>query len=205
MATARATGWWLPPSRWSARRARFLGRQTDRGLSYWSISHRPCSWEDVGRSHDRRFTGGRQAIDAESLRTAPLKDAPMLTAGEIGRRAVSDARRRRQGGRLREEGDQERDLVLFPLSHLLFFFFFFCSSSRKIPFGEGMLGEKVRGFDRDFLVALAGAAATARGDGRNPGRHQSRPCRGSGRRTPAADIRPLTLTSTAMISCDACR
>src|SRR5262249_44979448 len=29
----------------------------------------------------------------------------------------------------------------------------------EIPFGEGMLGERVRGFDRDFLRALAGAAA----------------------------------------------
>ncbi len=25
----------------------------------------------------------------------------------------------------------------------------------EIPFGDGMLGEKVRGFDRDFLRALA--------------------------------------------------
>jgi len=28
----------------------------------------------------------------------------------------------------------------------------------EIPFGDGMLGEKVRGFDRDFLRALAGAS-----------------------------------------------
>ena len=32
----------------------------------------------------------------------------------------------------------------------------------EIPFGEGMLGEKVRGFDRDFLRALAGAAANGK-------------------------------------------
>jgi adenylate cyclase/guanylate cyclase len=29
----------------------------------------------------------------------------------------------------------------------------------EIPFGDGMLGEKVRGFDRDFLRSLAGASA----------------------------------------------
>ena len=28
----------------------------------------------------------------------------------------------------------------------------------EIPFGDGRLGEKVRGFDRDFLRALASAA-----------------------------------------------
>ena len=32
----------------------------------------------------------------------------------------------------------------------------------EIPFGDGMLGEKVRGFDRDFLRALAGAAASGK-------------------------------------------
>jgi adenylate cyclase len=32
----------------------------------------------------------------------------------------------------------------------------------EIPFGENMLGEKVRGFDRDFLRALAAASATGR-------------------------------------------
>ena len=32
----------------------------------------------------------------------------------------------------------------------------------EIPFGDGMLGEKVRGFDRDFLRALAGAAAAGK-------------------------------------------
>src|SRR4029077_6083118 len=32
----------------------------------------------------------------------------------------------------------------------------------EIPFGEGVLGEKVRGFDRDFLRALATATAAGK-------------------------------------------
>ncbi|MFX6066976.1 hypothetical protein ABTE92_18920, partial [Acinetobacter baumannii] len=32
----------------------------------------------------------------------------------------------------------------------------------EIPFGDGALGEKVRGFDRDFLRALASAAGAGK-------------------------------------------
>ena len=81
------------------------------------------------------------AIDEESYRTSPFKGSPMLTwTGEIGRvlNAVVEGGAKVVGF----------DIVI-PTS----------IEQSEIPFGEGMLGERVRGFDRDFLRALAGAAA----------------------------------------------
>ncbi|WP_456640228.1 CHASE2 domain-containing protein [Bradyrhizobium sp. USDA 10063] len=84
------------------------------------------------------------AIDEESYRAAPFKGSPTLTwTGEIGRvlGAVVDGGARVVGF----------DLVI-PTSIEL----------SQIPFGDGVLGEKVRGFDRDFLRALASASTSGK-------------------------------------------
>lgn len=81
------------------------------------------------------------AIDEESYRAAPFKGSPTLTwTGEIGRvlNAIVEGGAKVVGF----------DMVI-PTS----------IEQSEIPFGDGMLGERVRGFDRDFLRALAGAAA----------------------------------------------
>jgi adenylate cyclase len=84
------------------------------------------------------------AIDEESLRTAPFKGSPMLTwTGEIGRVLTATL----EGGAKVVGFD-----VVIPSS----------IEQSEMPFGENMLGEKVRGFDRDFLRALAAAAATGK-------------------------------------------
>ena len=84
------------------------------------------------------------AIDEESLRTPPLRGAPMVTwTGEIGRVMAATL----------EGGAKVAGLdIVIPAS----------IEPSEIPFGEGMLGDKVRGFDRDFLRALAGAAANGK-------------------------------------------
>ena len=83
-------------------------------------------------------------MDEESLRAAPFKGAPMLTwTGEIGRVLTAVL----EGGAKVAGFD-----VVIPNS----------LEQSAIPFGDGMLGEKVRGFDRDFLRALAGASATGK-------------------------------------------
>jgi adenylate cyclase len=84
------------------------------------------------------------AIDEESYRAAPFKGSPTLTwTGEIGRvlGAVLDGGAKVVGF----------DMVI-PTSIEL----------SQIPFGDGVLGEKVRGFDRDFLRALASASTSSR-------------------------------------------
>src|SRR6185295_6602875 len=79
-----------------------------------------------------------------SLRSAPFKGAPMLTwTGEIGRVLSATL----------EGGAKVAGLdMVIPAS----------IEQSEIPFGEGMLGDKVRGFDRDFLRALAGAATNGK-------------------------------------------
>ena len=80
------------------------------------------------------------AIDEESMRTAPFKGSPMLTwTGEIGHVLAATL----EGGAKVAGFD-----VVIPTS----------IEQSEIPFGENMLGEKVRGFDRDFLRALASAS-----------------------------------------------
>src|SRR5689334_25113654 len=81
------------------------------------------------------------AIDEESYRAAPFKGAPTMTwTGEIGRVLNAIV----EGGAKVVGFD-----IVIPNS----------LEQSEIPFGKGMLGERVRGFDRDFLRALAGAAA----------------------------------------------
>lgn len=102
-------------------------------------------FEMFGKRHDPAASPAVVvAIDEESYRAAPFKGSPTMTwTGEIGRvlNAIVDGGARVVGF----------DLVI-PTS----------IEQSEIPFGEGMLGEKVRGFDRDFLRALASAAAPAK-------------------------------------------
>ncbi|WP_334446488.1 adenylate/guanylate cyclase domain-containing protein [Bradyrhizobium sp. AZCC 1610] len=111
-----------------------------RGLSLDILT--ALRWEVFGRSKDPAASPAVVvAIDEESLRTVPFKDAPMLTwTGEIGRVLSATL----EGGAKVAGFD-----VVIPNS----------LEQSEIPFGDGMLGEKVRGFDRDFLRALAGASA----------------------------------------------
>src|SRR3954469_9479452 len=110
-----------------------------RGLSLDILT--ALRWEMFGRRHDPDASPTViVAIDEESLRTAPLKDSPMLPwPGEIGRVLAATL----EGGAKVAGFD-----VVIPNS----------IEQSEIPFGENMLGEKVRGFDRDFLRALAGAS-----------------------------------------------
>ena len=114
-----------------------------RGLSLDILT--ALRWELFGRSHDPAASPAVVvAIDEESLRTAPFKGAPMLTwTGEIGRVMAATL----EGGAKVAGFD-----MVIPAS----------IEQSEIPFGDGMLGEKVRGFDRDFLRALAGAAANGK-------------------------------------------
>jgi adenylate cyclase len=80
------------------------------------------------------------AIDEESYRAAPFKGTPTMTwTGEIGRVLNAIV----EGGAKVVGFD-----IVIPNS----------LEQSEIPFGDGMLGERVRGFDRDFLRALASAA-----------------------------------------------
>jgi adenylate cyclase len=84
------------------------------------------------------------AIDQESYRTPPFEGSPTLTwTREIGRvvSALID-------GGARVIGFD----VIFPTS----------IEQSEIPFGDQPLGARLRGFDRDFLVALARAATAGR-------------------------------------------
>src|SRR6476620_401455 len=111
-----------------------------RGLSLDILT--ALRWELFGRSHDPAASPAVVvAIDEESLRTAPFNGSPMLTwTGEIGRVLAATL----EGGAKVAGFD-----VVIPNS----------LEQSEIPFGDGMLGEKVRGCDRDFLRALAGASA----------------------------------------------
>ena len=81
------------------------------------------------------------AIDEESYRAAPFRGTPTMTwTGEIGRVLNAIV----EGGAKVVGFD-----IVIPNS----------LEQSEIPFGEGMLGERVRGFDRDFLRALATATA----------------------------------------------
>ena len=102
-------------------------------------------WQAFGKPRDpAKSPAVVVAIDEESYRAAPFKGSPTLTwTGEIGRVL----------GAVLEGGAKVVgfDMVI-PTS----------IEQSEIPFGDGMLGEKVRGFDRDFLRALAGASATGK-------------------------------------------
>jgi class 3 adenylate cyclase/CHASE2 domain-containing sensor protein len=84
------------------------------------------------------------AIDEESYQTQPFKGSPMLTwTREIGRvvNAILD------GGAKVVGFD-----IIFPYS----------IEQSEIPFGDEPVGNRMRGFDRDFLRALATGAAAGK-------------------------------------------
>ena len=84
------------------------------------------------------------AIDEETYRTPPFKGSPTQTwTGEIGRVL----------GAIVEGGAKVVGFdIVFPTS----------IEQSEIPFGEGVFGERVRGFDRDFLRALAAGSAAGK-------------------------------------------
>lgn len=114
-----------------------------RGLSLDILT--ALRWEMFGRRQDPAVSPAVVvAIDEESLRTPPFKGSPMLTwTGEIGRVLSATL----EGGAKVAGFDMviERSL-----------------EQSELPFGEGTLGDKVRGFDRDFLRALAAATANSK-------------------------------------------
>jgi len=110
-----------------------------RGLSLDILT--ALRWEMFGRRQDPAASPAFVvAMDEETLRAAPFNGSPMITwTGEIGRVLAATL----EGGAKVAGFD-----VVIQTS----------IEQSEIPFGEGMLGEKVRGFDRDFLRALAGAS-----------------------------------------------
>jgi adenylate cyclase len=98
-------------------------------------------WHAFGRSREPRSSPAVVvALDEESYRTPPFRGTPNVTwTREIGRvlTAIVD------GGAKVVGFD-----VVFPTS----------IEQSEIPFGGETLGERVRGFDRDFLRTLATAA-----------------------------------------------
>jgi adenylate cyclase len=102
-------------------------------------------WEMFGRRQDPAASPAVVvAIDEETYQAPPFKGSPMLTwTGEIGRVL----------GAIVEGGAKVVGFdIVIPTS----------IEQSEIPFGEGMLGDKVRGFDRDFLRALATGAASGK-------------------------------------------
>ena len=110
-----------------------------RGLSLDALTW--LRFEAFGNRHDAATSPAVVvAIDEESYQAAPFKGAPLLTwTGEIGRvlTALLDGGAKVVGF----------DMV-FQTS----------IEQSEIPLGDTTLGEKTRGFDRDFLRALAAAA-----------------------------------------------
>jgi len=112
-----------------------------RGLSLDILT--ALRWHMFGRRADPAASSAVVvAFDEESFHTPPLEGSPFITwTGEVGRvlTAILD------GGAKAAGFD-----IIFQTS----------IEQSKIPFGEGVFGDRVRGFDRDFLRALlAGATA----------------------------------------------
>jgi adenylate cyclase len=102
-------------------------------------------WEMFGKRHDPAASPAVVvAIDEESYRAAPFKGSPTLTwTNEIGRVL----------GAIVEGGAKVVGFdIVIPTS----------LEQSEIPFGDGTLGDKVRGFDRDFLRALAAASGAGK-------------------------------------------
>jgi adenylate cyclase len=102
-------------------------------------------WEIFGKRHDPASSPAVVvAIDEESYRAAPFKGSPTLTwTNEIGRVL----------GAIVEGGAKVVGFdIVIPTS----------LEQSEIPFGDGTLGDKVRGFDRDFLRALASASSAGK-------------------------------------------
>jgi adenylate cyclase len=112
----------------------------------WSIDILTAlRWEMFGKRHDPASSPTVVvAIDEESYRAAPFKGSPTLTwTNEIGRVL----------GAIIEGGAKVVGFdIVIPTS----------LEQSEIPFGAGTLGDKVRGFDRDFLRALASAGGAGK-------------------------------------------
>ena len=94
-------------------------------------------WRVFGNAHEPRSPAVVVAIDEETFRTPPFEGTPSVTwTREIGRvlTAIID------GGAKVVGFD-----IVFPTS----------IEQSEMPFGDETLGARVRGFDRDFLRALA--------------------------------------------------
>ena len=112
----------------------------------WSIDILTAlRWEMFGKRHDPASSPAVVvAIDEESYRAAPFKGSPTLTwTNEIGRVL----------GAIVEGGAKVVGFdIVIPTS----------LEQSEIPFGDGVLGDKLRGFDRDFLRALASASSAGK-------------------------------------------
>jgi adenylate cyclase len=112
----------------------------------WSIDILTAlRWEIFGKRHDPASSPAVVvAIDEESYRAAPFKGSPTLTwTNEIGHVL----------GAIVEGGAKVVGFdIVIPTS----------LEQSEIPFGDGSLGDKVRGFDRDFLRALASASSAGK-------------------------------------------
>ena len=114
-----------------------------RGLSIDVLT--ALRWEVFGQRHDPASAPTVVvAIDEESYRAAPFKGSPTVTwTREIGRVLTAIV----EGGAKVVGFD-----IIFPSS----------IEQSEIPFGDEMLGARLRGFDRDFLRALAGASGSGK-------------------------------------------
>ena len=102
-------------------------------------------WELFGRRHDPESSPTVVVvIDEESYRTAPFKGSPTITwTREIGRVLTS----------IVESGAKVVGFdIVFPTT----------IEQSEIPFGDDVLGARLRGFDRDFLRALAVASRSGK-------------------------------------------
>ena len=110
-----------------------------RGLSLDALT--ALRWRVFGLMHEPAASSSVVvAIDEETYRTPPFQGTPNVTwTGEIGRVLTAVV----EGGAKVVGFD-----VIFPTS----------IEQSEIPFGDETLGAKVRGFDRDYLRALATAS-----------------------------------------------
>ena len=128
-----------------------------RGLSIDILT--TLRWHAFGNAHDPRSSHAVVvALDEETFRTPPFEGTPSVTwTREIGRvlSAIID------GGASVVGFD-----IVFPTS----------IEQSAVPFGEETLGARVRGFDRDYLRALAlgaraGKVVLGAGPASRPSRH----------------------------------
>src|SRR5271169_4126000 len=111
-----------------------------RGLSIDVLT--ALRWQAFGQRHDPASAPVVVVvIDEDSYRAAPFEGSPTITwTREIGRVLTSIV----EGGASVVGFD-----IIFPTS----------IEQSEIPFGDEMLGARLRGFDRDFLRALAVASS----------------------------------------------
>jgi len=102
-------------------------------------------WQAFGARHDPATSPAVVvAIDEETSETPPFKGSPMIAwTGEIARvlAAMLDGGAKVVGFDMVFQNSIEQS---------------------EIPFGDGTFGDKVRGFDRDYLRALAGGSSAGK-------------------------------------------